>query len=107
MGRWWASGGPVVGVVQAHDLGEDVGVAGVGLGPGRRVSFPVAGHRHRVDRIHLVAGRDQSLHPRTPVGLDPDPHPGGYLVGIQVGPFRWGVLGDQRVQTADPVHTFR
>jgi hypothetical protein len=31
--------------------------------------FPVAGHRHRVDGVHLVTGRHQRPHEQAPVGL--------------------------------------
>ncbi len=46
----------------------------------------------------LVAGRDQRLHPRAPVGLDPDHHPG--LVGILTE-----LRADHRVQTGHARHT--
>ena len=58
--------------------------------------FPVAGHRHRVDRVHLIAGRQQRLHPRPAVGLDPD-HDRVRLVVAEM-------VGDQRVQRGDPGH---
>ena len=55
---------PVMGVVQPDDLGQHVRVPSIGLRPGRGVPFPVAGHRHRVDREHLIPGRDQRGNPR-------------------------------------------
>ena len=69
---------PVVGAVQPDDLGQQVRVGGIGLRARGGVPFPVAGHRHRVDREHLVAGRDQRRDPRAAVGLDADlaPAPG-------------------------------
>ena len=33
---------------------------------------PITRSLKRVDRIHRIAGRDQRLHPRTPIGLNPD-----------------------------------
>jgi len=38
------------------------------------MSFSIAGHRHRVDRIHLITSCDQRLHLRTTIGLYPDSH---------------------------------
>ena len=35
----------------------------------------VVSHRHRVDRMNLIAGRGQRLHPRPAVGLDADHRP--------------------------------
>ena len=40
------------------------------LDPGH-VALPVPRRLQRVDRIHRVPGRDQRLHPRTPVSLNP------------------------------------
>jgi hypothetical protein len=34
------------------------------------VPFPVAGRLQRVDRVDLIAGGDQRLHPRAAFGLD-------------------------------------
>ena len=53
----------VVVAVGAHQVGQQLGVAGIGFRPGDVVAVAVAGHRERVDRIHLVAGRDQRLNP--------------------------------------------
>jgi hypothetical protein len=64
------------------------------------VPFPVAGNRHRVDREHLIAGRDQRGDPRAAVGLDPHHE-------LPVSEPRSGVvkmLGDQRVQPGHPGH---
>jgi hypothetical protein len=84
----------------AHHVGEAVRVAGVALGARDRVPLPVAGQLQRVDRVHLVAGGDQGLDPRPPVGLDPDHD----LT-------RLGVLGqvppDELVQPAHASHAFR
>jgi hypothetical protein len=55
------------------------------------VAFPVTGNLQRIDRVDLVAGRDQSLHPRTAFGLDPD-HDCRLLVILA------DVRADQRVQ---------
>lgn len=58
----------------------------------------VTGHRQGVDRMHLVAGREQRLHPPPSVGLDPDHHRGRLLLAE--------VIGDQRVQRGHPGHPF-
>ena len=56
--------------------------------------LPIAGHLHRIDREHRVAGRQQGLHPRAPFGLDPDHHLGGLTGRVEM-------LGDQLVQHGD------
>jgi hypothetical protein len=62
--------------------------------------FPIAGHLQRIDRVHLVAGREQRLHPRTPLGLDPDHDLNGLIVVADV-------LTDHRVQPGDPADPLR
>ena len=64
------------------------------------MSLPISGHPQRVDRIHLVAGRKQRLHPRPPLGLDPD-HDLNRLIVVA------DVLADQRVQPGNPGDPFR
>ena len=49
-------------------------VGRIALGPGHGAPLPVPGYLQRVDRVHPVAGGEQRLHPRTPVGLDADHH---------------------------------
>jgi hypothetical protein len=64
------------------------------------VAFSVAGNLPRVDRVHVVVGRDQRPHPRAAVGLDADHD----LVGLGIlGQLR----GDQRVELAQPGDPFR
>jgi hypothetical protein len=58
------------------------------------MTFPIPGHLQRIDRIDLVAGRDQRLHPRAAVGLDPDHHLGRLAVLTQM-------FADHRVQPGD------
>jgi hypothetical protein len=58
------------------------------------VPFTVTGRGQRIDREHLVAGREQRLHPRTAVGLDPDDH----RVRLAVAE----MVRDQSVQHRDP-----
>jgi hypothetical protein len=64
------------------------------------MSARVAGHLPRVDRVHLVAGGDQGLHPRAPLGLDPDHHL--HRLGTDVT----DMLADHRVQPGDPRDPF-
>jgi hypothetical protein len=59
------------------------------------VALSIAGHLQRVDRIHLVAGRGQRLHPRAPVGLDADHDLRRLVVLAQM-------LTEHRVQPGDP-----
>ena len=60
--------------VSAHQISEHFGITGVGLRSGHVVTVPIARHRQRVDRVPLIAGRDESVHPQAAVGLDPDDH---------------------------------
>jgi hypothetical protein len=75
---------------QAHHVGQGVRVSSVALATRAAFGFPEPGHLQRVDRVHRVAGRDQRLHPRTPVGLDPDHHL--HLAGVPID-----VFADHRV----------
>ena len=79
--------------VQPDDLGQQMRIRRIGLRPRRGVPFPVAGHLHRIDRIHHIAGRQQRLHPRPALGLDPDQHL------IRLGR-RVQMLSDQLVQAS-------
>jgi hypothetical protein len=69
---------PVMDPVQPDNLGQHMRIPRIGLRPRRDVPFPVAGGLDRVDRPHLVAGRDQRLHPRPAIGFNPDQH----LIGL-------------------------
>jgi hypothetical protein len=71
-----------------------VRIAGVALGAGHAVALAVAGHLQRADRVVLVAGRDQRLHPAAAVSLDADHHRRGLVVIAYV-------LADHRVQPSD------
>ena len=48
----------VVVTVRAYQVGEDLRVAGVGLGTTDVVALAITGHRARVDRVDVVAGRN-------------------------------------------------
>jgi hypothetical protein len=54
---------PVVVPVGAHQVREQLGVTGVGLRTGDVVAVAVARDRERVDRVDLIAGGGQRLHP--------------------------------------------
>jgi hypothetical protein len=83
-----ASDAAMVVPVGAHQVSQEFGVAGIGLGSRNVVAVAVAGRCQRVDREYLVAGRGQGIHPQATVGFDADRHLGGVL----------GMLGDQPVQ---------
>jgi hypothetical protein len=68
--------------------------------------IPIPRYRHRIDREHLVARRNQGSHPRAAVGLDRDLHPQGRRRRIKLGPLRWNELCDQRVQAGNTVRSF-
>jgi len=97
----------VMRAVQPHDLGQHMRIPGIRLSPRRGVPLPIAGHRHRIDREHLIAGSDQRLHPLPAVGLDPDLHPRRRLTGFQLGPLFGDQLPDQPMKTSDPVQPLR
>jgi hypothetical protein len=78
-----------------HHVGQGVRIGGVALGAGDAVPLPVAGDLQRIDRIDPVPGRKQRLHPRAPVGLDPDHDLPRIGVLRQLGP-------DQLVQPCNP-----
>jgi hypothetical protein len=82
-----AGDGPVVVPVGAHQIGQQFGIASIRFRPRNVVAVAIAGHRQRVDREHLIAGRDQCPHPQAPVGFNADDH----LIGLL------GVGGDQLV----------
>jgi len=93
--------------VQPHNLGQHMRISGIRLRPRRGVPLPIPGHRHGIDREHLIAGSDQRLHPLATVGLDPDLHPRRSLTRPELGPLVRHELTNQRMQTNDPVQPFR
>jgi hypothetical protein len=58
--------------VGTDHIGEHVGIRGVAFGSRHAQPIPVAGRLQRINREHGVPGREQRLHPRAAVGLDPD-----------------------------------
>ena len=89
----------MVRTVEPDDLSQHVRVARIRLRTRRAVPVAVARGLDRVDRPHLVAGRQQRLHPRPPVGLDPDQHLIRLVVVAEM-------ITDQAVQVGDPGHPF-
>ena len=75
--------------VGAHQVGQQLGVAGIGLRARDVVAVAIAGGGHRVDREHLIARRDERGDEQAPVGLDPDDHLGRIF----------GMRSDQLVET--------
>ena len=82
--------------IGAHQIGQQLGVRGIGLGSRDVVAVAVARRRQRVDREYLIISRGQRIHPQASVGFDADHHLGGVL----------GMLGDQLVQPPDPGQAF-
>lgn len=80
----------VVVSIGADQIGQQFGVGGIGLGSGDVVAVAVTGGGHRVDRIHLVAGPDESSDPQAAVSFDADHD----LVGIV------GVAGQEMMELA-------
>ena len=91
----------MMGSVQADHLGQQVRIGSIGLGSRGGVPLAVAGHRERVDREHLIAGRDQGRDPGPTVGLDADLHQASDLVGVAIDPVIWHLRSYQRVQPGD------
>jgi hypothetical protein len=81
--------------VGPHEVGEHLGIARIGLGSRGRVAIPIVRRRHRVDRIDLVAGRQQRIDDQATVDLDAH----GYRFFVIAG-----VLGHQRMKIAGPGH---
>jgi hypothetical protein len=95
----------VVVTVEPDDLGQQVRIGGIRLRPRCRVPFAVPGHRQRVDREHLVAGRDQGGDPGAAIGLDADLDQLLSLSGLKIGPLLGQMRGDQGVQGGDAVES--
>ena len=100
-------GRAVMRPVQPDDLSQQMRIRGVRLRPRRRVPFPVAGHRHRAGREHLIPGRHQRGDPRATLGPGPGLHPPGSLTRRQVSPLLRQKAGDQRVQLRHPRQALR
>jgi len=95
-----ASDHPQLMPVGAHHVGQRVRITLVALGTRRAVPVPEARHLPRIDRIHRVPRRDQRLHPRPLVGLDPDRH--------LLRPGLRGQMGtDELMQPGDPGNPLR
>ncbi len=62
----------VVVTIGADQIGKDLRIARVGLRSGNVVPVAIPGGRERVDRVQLIASRDQRLHPQAAIRLDPD-----------------------------------
>lgn len=86
---------PMQVAVGPDQVGQDPGVAGVGLGPGGPVAVAVPVDRQRVHRVHRVARGHQGPDQQAPVELDADHDVGGIL----------GVRGDHLVQPGYPFDT--
>jgi hypothetical protein len=63
---------PVRRHVGAQDTGQCHRIGVVGFLARDRMPLPVAGHGHRVDRIHRPVGSTQTRHQQPPCGLDRD-----------------------------------
>ena len=53
----------VVVPVGADQIGQQLGIGGIGFGPRDVVTVAVVGHRQRVDPIHLITRGGQRPHP--------------------------------------------
>jgi hypothetical protein len=62
----------VVVPIGSDQVGQHLGVAAVGLGPAAAAPAAVAADDLRIDRVHLVAGRQQRSDQQAPVGLNAD-----------------------------------
>ena len=64
----------VMGPIQPDDLGQQMGIRRIRFRPRWGMAFPIPGHLQRIDRKHHIAGCQQRLHPRPPLGLNSDQH---------------------------------
>jgi hypothetical protein len=83
--------------VGADQIGQHLGVAGVGLGSRGGMAVAIARRCHRVDRIYRVTGGEQRPHHQTTVDLDAD---NNRLVVVTM-------LGDEPMEVADPGRAVR
>jgi len=88
---------PVIMTIGTHKIGENFGVARVGLRSRNVVAVAITRRGERVDRVRLIAGRDQRLYPQTAIGLDPNDD--------RVRIVR--VIGDELMERADPRQSLR
>ncbi len=88
---------PMIVAVGANQIGEHLGVTSVGLRASNIVTVAVTRDRERVDRVHLIAGRDQRLDPQAAIGLDADHHLSGFI----------SVIGDELMERANPRKSLR
>ena len=58
-----AGDGAMVVPVGAHQIGQQFGIGGIGFGARDVMAVAIVGHRHRIDREHLIASRAQRPHP--------------------------------------------
>ena len=82
--------------VGADQVGQQLGVAGIGFRAGDLMPVAVAGHRERVDRVHPVPGRTQRPHPQAAIGFDANHHLAGFL----------GMAGHQLVEPSNARKSF-
>jgi hypothetical protein len=73
------------------------GIARVAVGTGHTQAIPIRGRLQWVDRERRVTGGDQRLHPRTPIGLDPDRDLPAGVAGVFPK-----LRTDHRAQPCDP-----
>jgi hypothetical protein len=67
--------------VGTDHIGQHLGVPSVRLGPRTAMAAAVAAHHLRVNRIDLIAGRQQHPNQQAPVGLNPDDDL-GWILGM-------------------------
>ena len=83
--------------VGADQIPQNLGVTGIRLRTSDVVTVPITSHRQRVDRIHPIPSRHQSLDPQATIRLDPHHH---------LGRIR-DMVGHQVMERPDPVEAFR
>jgi hypothetical protein len=93
---------PQLSPVDADHVSQGMSVTFVALGPRGAIPFLEPAGLQRIDRIDLIASRDQRLHPRAAVGLDSDHN----LVRFLKPPGADG-LSYQRMQLGDPSDPLR
>ena len=77
-----------------HQVGQHVGIATVGFGPGRRLPLSGTCRGQRIDRIDQVAAADQGIDQKPMTRLDSDHHLAGLL----------GQADDRVLESAQALH---
>lgn len=89
--------------VGADHVGKRMRVSSVALRARHAATLTEPSRLQRIDREHLISGRDQCPHPGTSIGLDAHRH----LVAAGLAAKDGEMLAEQRMQPGHPGYTLR